>query len=369
MQVILHVGPVKTGSTSLQTFFRESFERLRERGIHYPPQFFQSGKLPFRTFCGSDEQKKNAFRRELATQVRLMRKMGLHTLLISSEQLVSQWKTQDDIEAVRDLFGDFFNRYSIICTVRHQTEILNGMISESARSGQSLPQDSYDDLELPEWLRYREFADRVQTVFPNALTLIPYSGSLMKTVASGLGLNVDAEEAFSKDPIWKRRTLDSWSIDLLRTAERQHGFPAKAIIDSLLVDYKPRKEWLFSEQTHRAICSYYEDDNASLLAKWPYLQQALEVKSYADLAAESQDGSILKLENVLPLVTEFHRSEYLRYLREFEVLRLSGAEEKIIPRIRLLMRTRSILSELDDGFLQQHKNLERKILQGERIPD
>ncbi|RKZ99444.1 MAG: hypothetical protein DRQ45_08680, partial [Gammaproteobacteria bacterium] len=129
MKCILHVGPPKTGSTSIQTFLRQNKEILLARGIlaltdeqiprKLPYFFMKNDKLtPWARRRQLDQPKRmEALRKETDSYIRKqIRKYKPDTLVLSSEGL-SRLPT-DEMASMRDYLRGFASETEILIYLR-----------------------------------------------------------------------------------------------------------------------------------------------------------------------------------------------------------------------------------------------------------
>lgn len=134
LDIILHVGPPKTGSTSIQQFLKQKKELLGEKGFFVPStkhsnmtEFHYANRQKLGLNRSSvrlglnDEnlsEKREAFLSDLNEQFAIARNEGFHTVLATSEGLSGLSKVEMD--ALKVWFSTQFNLTNIVFTLRRQ---------------------------------------------------------------------------------------------------------------------------------------------------------------------------------------------------------------------------------------------------------
>src|ERR1041385_6005831 len=136
MKLYLHIGTEKTGTTAIQTFFRENRDALIERGVLYPqaggPQnhtgLAAAAMKPetinsLRTLLGvmSTEQVepyRQKFREAL--QAELSEHSGCHTTVFSNEHCSSRLMSDEEVHWLRDFLVPLFDDIKVVCYIRSE---------------------------------------------------------------------------------------------------------------------------------------------------------------------------------------------------------------------------------------------------------
>ena len=159
MKLLLHVGRPKTGTTSLQEFFRINVDALRESGYllfdhigapnnielaAYFEDKFQPGTRTWRLRRGiSSRADCQAYFRQfdpLSTirgQVDSYAELA-HTAIISSEHLAALGYSESSMHQLAEWANRQFSAIEVVCFVRHQARVIPSGWSTAVKSGGSI---------------------------------------------------------------------------------------------------------------------------------------------------------------------------------------------------------------------------------------
>lgn len=149
MNLTVHIGTTKTGSTSIQAFLRANRAAFAARGICIPAslgvQDHRAAAISALTFGQSRDLMKfqeihndahlAAFREKTRTAFHRELRRDVNEFVISSEHLQSRCTRLENIERFRDLFADGFERVQIVVYVRPQLDRLISLYSTTLRNG------------------------------------------------------------------------------------------------------------------------------------------------------------------------------------------------------------------------------------------
>lgn len=180
MKINLHIGTVKTGTTSIQTSLAANREMLGGQGILYPASL----KLPNNTALATafqapekmDDLRKKAgvagevavlqyretLRKELENEIS---RAGCRRLLISSEHLSSRLDRPGEIEVLHTFLLAISNEIDIYIYLRPQDALYISLYSTAVRSGGVLPFAFPDAAEVRHDLLYDELLEKWAAVF------------------------------------------------------------------------------------------------------------------------------------------------------------------------------------------------------------
>jgi hypothetical protein len=150
MELYLHIGTEKTGTTSVQKFFRANREVLAENGIIYP---LAPGKQNHMGLAASaqDIGKRGPLRKSLGIKTeadaRTFRAEMLSGLaeelaerpyklaFMSGEHCSSRLLEDEEVQWLKDALAKFFDKIHIILYIRRQDDYLLSTYSTSVKSG------------------------------------------------------------------------------------------------------------------------------------------------------------------------------------------------------------------------------------------
>jgi hypothetical protein len=153
MDLFLHIGTEKTGTTSIQNFLYDNIDKFKEKKIHlsklinYPNnrhlvEMFtdysiikKDYDIPNNFFTVKDKKifftrlKKN-FENEIEQT-----KLFAEKMIITSEHFHSQLENIDQIKSLKNFLAKFFNKIKIICYFREQGELAFSWYSTLLKGG------------------------------------------------------------------------------------------------------------------------------------------------------------------------------------------------------------------------------------------
>jgi hypothetical protein len=149
MKLTVHIGTTKTGSTSIQAFFRANRLALAEQGILYPAvlgqqhhlkatvsslNFSQSSDLMKHQAVHSEEELEG-FRKKTSTAFRRALRGEPDHVVISSEHLQSRCILPENVQRFQSLFATGFDQVRVVIYVRPQLDQLISLYSTTLRNG------------------------------------------------------------------------------------------------------------------------------------------------------------------------------------------------------------------------------------------
>lgn len=139
-KAIVHIGPMKTGSSSIQHWLVQKAPLLEESGVHVVrslgPNMSRLAGLVFAQLLGqppvaSDREKLDSARAELAALPDTV-----HTIVVSGEMLGHQLHRPSEVGALKALLDDFCDGYRILAYLRRQDELSVSLYSTALRRGE-----------------------------------------------------------------------------------------------------------------------------------------------------------------------------------------------------------------------------------------
>ncbi|MEO0621659.1 MAG: hypothetical protein AAF183_05465 [Pseudomonadota bacterium] len=166
---ILHIGTEKTGTSSLQAFFKENRAALNQRGFHYPSwpgHINHTGLAAFaaadavrddlRIDLGVDDAASLATLRErLAAEAAA--ETAAHagrTHIFSNEHCSSRLTTPEEIGRLRSLLAPLFDRIEIAVYLRRQDQVAVSLYSTLLKFGGDRPEILPDPALRPDYWNY-----------------------------------------------------------------------------------------------------------------------------------------------------------------------------------------------------------------------
>ena len=137
---ILHIGPMKTGSTSIQFWLGQERKRLLERGYLVPQAF---GALNMSRLAGMAVRQRLG-KRPSPDAAEVLEKLsaemaaapaGVRTAIISAEMLGQRLRSGDRVRALKAMLDPIFDSYSVVVYLRRQDEQVVSLYSTLVRRG------------------------------------------------------------------------------------------------------------------------------------------------------------------------------------------------------------------------------------------
>ncbi len=194
MDLFLHIGTEKTGSTSFQVWGAQNRDALRRQGICYARAPGETAHLDtylwtLDNFSGSRDQTRRgianvedwaAFRRtfpdRLSAEISAAEADGCTACILSCELLHSRLPQEDLIGRLHHLLVPLFDRITVLCWLRPQIDVVVSHMSTVSRTHAAVrPEFVNRATPASAYYNYEDLVDRWSTVFgPDALCLIPY---------------------------------------------------------------------------------------------------------------------------------------------------------------------------------------------------
>lgn len=150
MEIYIHIGLEKTGTTTVQRFLHKKRESLIKRGILYPHSFGQTNhiklsqsiidlnkKTPARKIFGIESRDSlNNFKNKLKEVfLKEVNKASPKKIIISSEQLSALISLKEEVFELEDFFRELDPSFTYLLTVRNQEDIMQSLYSTMIKSG------------------------------------------------------------------------------------------------------------------------------------------------------------------------------------------------------------------------------------------
>lgn len=235
VDLYLHIGTEKTGTTSVQKFFRTNRELLRRKGILYPTApgnenhtglTVAAQKLsrqgPLRKIRGvRSVDEAEAFRSNLMKEIAAEFSVGFYdTVIMSGEHCSSRLLDDSELQWLKDAFSPFFKSIKIIVYIRRQDDYLLSTYSTSVKSGatrqlapppERLIQFRYNHLEL--LTRWSRIFGRENIICRKYEKSALKDGDIVEDFLSTIGIGAAAEFERPKDV---NESLDAETLEFLR---------------------------------------------------------------------------------------------------------------------------------------------------------
>jgi len=233
VDVVLHIGTGKTGTSSLQFFFRDNRHHLAERGYLYPrtPGNARHGRLVL--FASPDDELasyahwprqpqsdpatfRRVFRRRLLREIE---EAGLPRVLMSDEELYKA-----SVPTLRRL-GRFTGRIArelrVICYLRRQDDHMVSRYQQGVKTGWVSRLDAWSRQDMSDLYDYAgRLEQHQQLLSPHTMVVRRFEqgafvdGSLHQDFLDAAG--IDARAAEMVHTVDRNKSLDAESVEFLR---------------------------------------------------------------------------------------------------------------------------------------------------------
>lgn len=139
-KAIVHIGPMKTGSSSIQSWLNRARAGLREAGFLVPGSIGASNmsRLSYMAqvlaageeLAPADAKRLSSLREEITSQPD-----SVHTVIFSGEMLAHQLKRPNELRVFKSMLDEFFDGYTIVLYLRRQDEFSLSRYSTALRHG------------------------------------------------------------------------------------------------------------------------------------------------------------------------------------------------------------------------------------------
>ncbi len=194
MDLILHIGTEKSGSSSFQSWAALNRTALRDQGVFFSQALGERNHLMPYVWAlgdfGRDDgfarlglhsaqdyaQFRDTLPRILADEVEQARAAGCHSYVISNEHLHSRMVTDDHLRRLHALLSPHFARLRILCVLRPQVDMGISLLSTAARGHSPVTSAALNNIRpANSYFNFETMNGRWSTVFgPDTLTYLPY---------------------------------------------------------------------------------------------------------------------------------------------------------------------------------------------------
>ena len=214
-RLILHIGTIKTGSSSIQQSFGKGRDTLLEHNIFYPDRKPYNHTFSFKPLFVNDPQKSFLFNVHLnasedkhakvenyrKTWVREITSCGKDNFIVSAEGLTVPTFPRKAVKRLKTFVDQYFEKVVVIAYVRHYDQWISSRIQQAIRNSDTTMniQELVDHLlECPPSISYKQSLQKWVKVFGREnLVVRPfdpktfYNGSLLSDFFQAVGLPAD----------------------------------------------------------------------------------------------------------------------------------------------------------------------------------
>jgi hypothetical protein len=179
VDLLLHIGTEKTGTTSLQAWLNANSDAHRVRGVWYSESFGRPNNIAAAGHARGDCDVTAALDEELSRA---------HGLFVVSCEHCHSRLGDDHVARLRDFLAPRFDTIEVLCFLRPQADMFASRLSTVARSGKLF--EGVYDLLMPsgDYLAlYRRWTRRFDTIF------LPFPRDVVRWFAGKYGLDATHE--------------------------------------------------------------------------------------------------------------------------------------------------------------------------------
>lgn len=211
MQLLLHIGTEKTGTTSFQRWMNSQRERFAEKRILYPASIGRANHRDLCVACQNFDPRDDGFQdRKLGDEkihqqfanstIRKLRaelkSSNADIVVMSSEHLHSRLLEQSEVNHLRDVLAPMFSSIEVIVHLRPQVDLAVSYASMVSKNGRKIDRAWFSKVnEKNRYYNYDLLLQRWTNAF-GKLTVLPFrqQPSMVQYFARRYGLNLAAFE-------------------------------------------------------------------------------------------------------------------------------------------------------------------------------
>jgi hypothetical protein len=243
LDLYLHIGTEKTGTTSLQQFLRKNRDVLAENGILYPSSpgtgnhtalaviaLDDSRRGPLRRMVGVTtveelQEFRAKFQRDLAAE---LAGGTYRKVIMSNEHCSTRLNSDHELEYLRDIFRSHFDNIYVVVYIRRQDDYLLSSYSTHVKNGAtdaaSLPEDEKEMARYDHWQllsRWARVFGRERIICRKYERASLVGGSIEDDLLTAIG--IDLNLGLEKQPQFNE-SLDASALEFLRLLNKYTSF-------------------------------------------------------------------------------------------------------------------------------------------------
>jgi hypothetical protein len=293
MDLILHIGCEKTGTTSLQNWLQHNAQALPSRKVFYSKALGRPNNRRL-TLYGLETGRKDelllqenvrtpeeheALRRrvkaEFTLEVEQCKRRGIQQMVISNEHLQSRCYKDENVEPIRDLLVPLFDTIRVYIFVRPQMDTCLSLASTMARNGAEVSRRWMDDLLKPKlayfdmqalmerWAKYFGRESIVPVPFRRCKDIVTYFEQQMKLAEPQLPREKSFNEALDYRVIAMCNAMQLKGIE-----DNELNQSRRFYINDLPVD----ERLSIDRDSAQVLQARFDETNAALCREWPQIQ-------------------------------------------------------------------------------------------------
>lgn len=287
MELILHIGTEKTGTTTTQHWAARNRDALMRQGVVYSSVLGSVSHIKLYLCCLLNDRQDEGFQRlnissaaerqefrtrlpiEFAAEVSAARKSGCRTFLISDELCHSRLVTPEEVQNAKEFLAPHFDEISVLCALRPQIDVAVSRTSNVAKGRDRMTKQYFEKIgpESP-YYNYKRLVERWSTAFGAAnVNLVPFRRTPDFTEVVAARAGIDTAEL--QPPVRFNEALD---IRVMAMTNAMKGQPVEgrwiepfAYIPLDMLSLLPCRERLHPGlELARSVQARFEESNRNL---------------------------------------------------------------------------------------------------------
>ncbi len=196
MDLFLHIGTEKTGTTSFQAMLKDHPDELKAEGALYSKAMGRPSSRKLSVYARPASEPDDSFyklgltseddhaefcsklEKAFADEVDAAKQDGVKTFLLSSEHLQSRLCTQDMVDRAAALLKPHFDSITVLVVLRPQVDLLLSKISTMAKSFERIELSDFAISPDDDFYNYETLIQRWQAAFGREnVRAFPYKGT------------------------------------------------------------------------------------------------------------------------------------------------------------------------------------------------
>ena len=303
MKLYLHIGTEKTGTTSVQKFFRVNRDLLAENAILYPVtpgdqkhqglavaalRLSKLGEMR-KTFGIRTPDEARKFRDDLVSGLtKEFSSKPYKTVVISSEHLSSRVLDDEEVQWLKDFLSPFFEEITIIVYIRRQDDYLLSTYSTSVKSGVTylldMPTEQIVENRYNHWAMLSRWAGvfgRERIVCRKFERSGMVSGDIVDDFLAIAGIDKSGYER----PEDVNESLDAESLEFLRLFNKHVSQFSQSGANPMRDNLVP----LLSKISRGPLLTLPDEDLARFVARFKETNRMVAMEYFGEVRSDSDD--------------------------------------------------------------------------------
>lgn len=177
-KLYLHIGSGKAGSTSLQNWMFAARDPLNQMGLHYIQGVGKGNHVGFAQFALSDDREvgitahiprssaemekwRGDFKKKLVEEVETKAKEGMHGFIASSENLLLDVTSLDEVRRLNELLRETFDQVEVLVFLKRQDLFAVSQHNDAIKGYRCTDRDPFSYIEKTKFINFLEYNKRL----------------------------------------------------------------------------------------------------------------------------------------------------------------------------------------------------------------